>query len=317
MADIPATKPIKKSTTGQPIVDRPVLTAEEYARASRAESTVKSYANDIRYITGAGCPLPTTPADVVEWLTKEARHLAPATIQRRLVSLGVWHQENGHASPIRDQTVKRVFAGICRTLGTKQRSVKPLIRDDLISVLVAVDYQNPIAAARDSALLLLAFASALRRSNLVAIKVEHITAHAHGVDIFLPRSKTDRMANGRVVSVPNAIGDKCPIKALAHWLAVSGITSGYVFRSVSKHGHVGTGKLDVCSVGRIFKRAVALSGRSPADYSSHSGRAGFVTSAAMAGMPTFQISQVTGHKGIQSLQKYMRVIEQRRIASIL
>ena len=85
---------------------------------------------------------------------------------------------------------------------------------------------------------------------------------------------------------------------------------------VNKHG-IGTGKLDVGSVGRIFKRAVVLSGRDAAEYSSHSGRAGFVTSAAIAGMPAFQISQVTGHKGIQSLQKYMRVIEQRRIASLL
>ena len=317
MAEISATKPTKKTAVALPVADRPVLSAEEYAQAARADSTVKSYANDIRYITGAGCPLPATPADVVEWLTKAARHLAPATIQRRLVSLSVWHQENGHPSPISDQKVKKVFAGICRTLGTKQRSVKPLVRDDLISVLVAVDYQNPIAAARDSALLLLAFASALRRSNLVAIKIEHVTQHEHGADIFLPRSKTDRTGAGRVVSVPKAIGDKCPIKALAHWLAVSGITSGYVFRSVNKHGHIGSGKLDVGSVGRIFKRAIVLSGRDATDYSSHSGRAGFVTSAASANMPTFQIAQVTGHKGIQSLQKYMRVIEQRRIASLL
>jgi len=316
VTDFSATKPIKNSTAYHPQA-RPELTAEDYAQAARADSTVKSYGNDIRYITGAGCPLPATPADVVEWLTKAARHLAPATIQRRLVSLSVWHQENGHPSPISDPKVKKVFAGICRTLGTKQRSVKPLVRDDLIAVLVAVEYQNPVASARDSALLLLAFASALRRSNLVAIKLEHITAHEQGIDIFLPRSKTDRTGSGRVVSIPKAIGDKCPIKALAHWLAVSGITAGYVFRSVNKHGHVGTGKLDVGSVGRIFKRAVVLSGRDAAEYSSHSGRAGFVTSAAIAGMPAFQISQVTGHKGIQSLQKYMRVIEQRRIASLL
>ena len=137
VTEISATKSTKNSTAEQPVADRPALTAEEYAQAARADSTVKSYANDIRYITGAGCPLPATPADVVEWLTKAARHLAPATIQRRLVSLSVWHQENGHPSPTCDQKVKRVYAGICRTLGTKQRSVKPLVRDDLIAVLVA------------------------------------------------------------------------------------------------------------------------------------------------------------------------------------
>jgi integrase len=171
--------------------------------------------------------------------------------------------------------------------------------------------------ARDSALLLLAFASALRRSNLVTIRVEHITYHESGMDLYIPRSKTDGQGKGRILSVPKALGDKCPVRAVAHWLAVSDIAEGYIFRSVNKHGHVGLGKLDVGSVGRIVKRAVTLSGRDASEYSSHSGRSGFVTSAAMAGMPTFQIASVTDHKGIQSLQKYMRVIEQRRIASLL
>ena len=292
------------------------MTAEDYEKAARADSTLRAYANDLRYFVRDGCPMPSTPADVIEWLVKASTTLAPATIQRRLVALSVWHKQSGFASPVADGKVKRVFAGICRTLGTKQRSVKPLIRDDLISVLSAVERQNPIAAARDSALLLLAFASALRRSNLVMIKVEELTSHSQGLDIFIPRSKTDS-GKGRVLSVPYALGDQCPVKALAYWLAVAGIKSGYVFRSVNKHGQVGAGKLEVGSVGRILKRAVSLSGRDASEYSSHSGRAGFVTSAAMAGMPTFQIAQVTDHKGIQSLQRYMRVIDQRRIASLL
>jgi integrase len=292
------------------------MTAEDYENAARASSTMKEYAKDIRYLARDGCPVPCTPSDVVAWLTKVAPALAPSTMQRRLISLSVWHKEHGHKSPVADGRVKKVFAGICRTKGTNQRSVTPLVRDDLIAVLAAVQQQSPMTAARDSALLLLAFASALRRSNLVTIMVEQISPHDSGVDIFIPRSKTDP-GKGRVLSVPKATGSHCPIKAIKHWLAVSGITQGYLFRSVDKHGHVGDGKLDVGSVCRIVKKAVALSGRDPTEYSSHSGRAGFVTSAAMAGMPTFQIAQVTNHAGIQSLQRYMRVIDQRRIASLL
>lgn len=306
----------KNGSTAQSLPISASMTAEDYEKAARADSTVKEYAKDIRYFVRDGCPLPSSPTDVVAWMVKASTTLAPATIQRRLVTLSVWHKQRGYASPIADSKVKLVFAGICRTLGTKQRSVKPLIRDDLISVLAAVERQNPMTAARDSALLLLAFASALRRSNLVKIKVDELTPHEQGVDIFIPRSKTDP-GKGRILSVPNALGDQCPVKALAYWLAVSGIESGYVFRSVNKHGQVGAGKLDVGSVGRIFKRAVALSGRDASEYSSHSGRSGFVTSAAMAGMPTFQIAQVTNHVGIHSLQRYMRVIDQRRIASLL
>lgn len=293
------------------------MTADDYERAARAESTLREYEKDLRYMLRDGCPLPASPDDVVVWLAKVATTLAPATIQRRLVALNGWHQQNGHPSPTTERRVKRVFAGICRTVGTKQRAVRPLVRDDLIEVLAAVERQTPMIAARDAALLLLAFASALRRSNLVMIKVEHITYHELGLDVFVPRSKTDGLGKGRIVSVPKALGDRCPVKALAHWLAVSGIDSGYVFRSVNRHGHVGTGKLDVGSIGRIVKRAVTLSGRDATDYSSHSGRSGFVTSAAMAGVPTFQIAQVTDHKSLQVLQRYMRVIEQRRIGSLL
>ena len=293
------------------------MTADDYERAARSPTTRKEYAKDIGYFIRDGCALPSSPEDVVAWLTKVSTRLAPATIQRRLVALSVWHQQHEHPSPVSNARVKRVFAGICRTLGTKQRSVRPLVRDDLISVLAAVERQKSMIAARDSALLLLAFASALRRSNLVAIKVEHITHHEFGIDLFIPRSKTDGQGKGRVLSVPKALGDKCPVKALAHWLSVSGIESGYVFRSVSKHGHIGVGKLDVGSVGRIVKRAVALSGRDAREYSSHSGRSGFVTSAATVGMPTFQIASVTDHKGIQSLQRYMKVLDQRRVRSVL
>jgi len=316
MTKTPTRSTHKPLPNGGPLPPPVPLTAEDYERAARADSTVKEYAKDIRYMARDGCAVPSSPADVVAWLTKAATLLAPATMQRRLVALSVWHKQNGHPSPVANAKVKRVFAGICRTVGTNQRTVKPLVRDDLLSVLAAVDRQSPMIAARDSALLLLAFASALRRSNLVTIKVEHLTPHAQGLDIFIPRSKTDP-GKGRVLSVPNALGDKCPVKALAHWLAVSGVDAGYVFRSVNKHGHVGKEKLDVGSVGRIVKRAVALSGRDASEYSSHSGRAGFVTSAAMAGMPAFQIAHVTDHRGLQSLQKYMRVIEQRRIASLL
>jgi hypothetical protein len=207
------------------------MTAEDYEKAARADSTLKAYASDIRYFGRDGCPMPSSPTDVIEWLVKASTTLAPATIQRRLVALSVWHKQRGFTSPVADSKVKRVFAGICRTLGTKQRSVKPLVRDDLISVLASVERQNPIAAARDSALLLLAFASALRRSNLVMIKVEELTRHSQGLDIFIPRSKTDP-GKGRVLSVPNALGDHCPVKALTYWLTISGIKSGYPWRQL-------------------------------------------------------------------------------------
>ena len=107
------------------------------------------------------------------------------------------------------------------------------------------------------------------------------------------------------------------LKAIAKWRALSGITTGYLFRSVNRHDQVGNDKLHADSVCRIVKHAVKLAGLDESKYSSHSARAGFVTSAASAQMPLAEIAQVTKHRGMQSLQRYLRVVDQRRTKSLL
>jgi integrase len=293
------------------------MTADDFAQAARAASTRRENAKDVRYFMQQGGELPATPEMMVAWLTKVASELAPATIQRRMLSVGLWHQENGHPSPITDPQVKRVFSGIGRTVGLAQRMVAPLVRDDLLSVLAAVERQKPMRAARDTALLLCMFCAALRRGSAIDIRVEDITQHQYGYDLLLRKSKTDQAAKGLIVSVPFSLGDKCPVKAIIKWRELAGIESGYLFRSVNKHDQVGTTKLHADSVCRIIKHAIKLSGRDPSKYSSHSARAGFVTSAAAAQMPLAEIAQVTKHRGMQSLQRYLRVVDQRRTRSLL
>lgn len=309
----------KTSTTRQcqPAADITTMTADDFVAASLATSTRREYAKDVGYFQ-KDCVLPATPAMVADWLAKVASKLAPATIQRRMIAVHAWHKQHGHASPILDGRVKQVFSGITRTVGMGvQRTVKPLVRDDLLAVLAAVERQKPLRAARDSALLLVMFSGALRRQSAADLRVEDITAHEHGIDILLRKSKTDQTGKGLVVSIPFAFGDKCPVKAIAKWCELSGIESGYLFRSVSHSEVIGSTRLDVGSICRIIKHAVALSGRDASAYSSHSARAGFVSSAAVASMPLAEIAQVTKHRGIQSLQKYLRVVDQRRTKSLL
>jgi integrase len=308
-----------KNTSKRSLVtlDLASMTAEDFAKAARADSTRRENAKDLKYFVRDGGTLPAPPAVMVQWLTKVASLLAPATIQRRMISVGIWHQENGHATPLTDAKVKRVFAGIGRTVGLAQRRVTPLVRDDLLAVLEAVEKQKPLRAARDSALILVMFCAALRRGSAVNILVEDLTEHAYGVDLLLRKSKTDQGGKGLVVSIPFAMGDKCPVKAIAKWRALSGIQSGILFRAVNKHDQVSDAPLHADSVCRIFKKAIALSGRDAEKYSSHSTRAGFVTSAAAAQMPLAEISQVTKHRGMQSLQRYLRVVDQRRTKSLL
>lgn len=293
------------------------MTADDLAAASLAASTRKAYAGDIAYYLAMGYTLPATPTDAVDWLVNVASKLKPATIQRRMISLHAWHKDRGLPSPI-DARAKKVYSGLVRTVGAAQRAVKPLVRDDLLMVVAAVKQRHkPIRAARDVALLLLMFSGALRRQSAVDVRVEDLTAHEFGLDLFLPKSKTDQQQRGATISIPFAMGTVCPVRAIEHWRKVAGVDGGYLFRSVSQGEVVGTDRMHVSSVARIIKQAVELSGRDPSDYSSHSARAGFVTTAAAMQRPIAEIAQVTQHRGIQSLQKYLRVVEQRRIRSLL
>ena len=143
----------KTSTTRQcqPAADITTMTADDFVAASLATSTRREYAKDVGYFQ-KDCVLPATPAMVADWLAKVASKLAPATIQRRMIAVHAWHKQHGHASPILDGRVKQVFSGITRTVGMGvQRTVKPLVRDDLLAVLAAVERQKPLRAARASA----------------------------------------------------------------------------------------------------------------------------------------------------------------------
>ena len=180
-----------------------------------------------------------------------------ATLERRLTAIHKAHLEKSLESPARTETAKRVMQGIRRTLGTKQRQVQPMVKDDLLAALVMIDRQKmPIKAARDRALLLVGFASAMRRSKLVAVRVEHLTHLPNGVEIFLPSSKTDQQGRGRTVFIPHANGDRCPVRALALWLEVSGINEGFVFRAVSRHDRVARRGLSAQSVALVVKASV-------------------------------------------------------------
>ena len=78
------------------------------------------------------------------------------------------------------------MAGIRRVKGTKQRRVQALVKDDLLRALVMLEQQtNGMKVLRDHALLLVGFAGAFRRSQLVNMRVEHITRLQTGFELEL------------------------------------------------------------------------------------------------------------------------------------
>lgn len=292
--------------------------ANHYIAASQSAATKRAYATDVRHFLANGGSVPATAARLADYLAGCAASLSVATIERRLIAIHKAHLEKNLESPARNESVKRVMQGIRRTLGTKQRQVAPLIREDLLSALVMVNKQKPVKAARDRALLLVGFASAMRRSELVAVKVEHVAHLPNGIEIFLPCSKTDQDKNGRVVFIPHANDEnRCPVKALGEWLAISEIMEGFVFRAVTRHDRVARRGLSAQSVALVVKSSVARAGGNAKNASGHSLRAGYCTSAAEKGLQPWQIREQTGHKSDVTLAKYIRPVARRKIPSLL
>ena len=162
------------STNGKP-EKRQRLTADTYIAAAQSQATKHGYAADVRHFCDHGGTIPATPEQVIAYLVDAASTLAVATLERRLIAIGKACVDAGHASPVKHPQVKRTMQGIRRTIGTRQRRVKPVVKDDLLEMLLVLGQQKPIKAARDQALLLIGWGSAMRRSELVSIRCEDIT----------------------------------------------------------------------------------------------------------------------------------------------
>ncbi len=100
--------------------------------------------------------------------------------------------------------------------------------------------EGPLGA-RDRAILLLGFAGALRRSELVALERRDIDVRREGLVVTVRRSKTDQEGAGRKVDLPyGSHPETCPVRAYVAWLELSGDSSGPVFRHVDRWGRIQT-----------------------------------------------------------------------------
>ncbi len=210
----------------------------------------------------------------------------------------------GLPSPARSELVRSTLRGIRRTHGQPQCRARPLTREDLFSVL-ATTGDGP-KDARDRALLLVGFAGAFRRSELVAIDRADVEPVKQGVVVHVHRSKTDQEGAGRKVGIPHGRTRWCPVTALNVWLGRAEIDDGPVFRPVDRHGRVHDARLSGEAVSLVVKGRAAAVGLDPDDYSGHSQRAGLATSAAAAGVSSWKIRQQTVPASDTMLARYIR-----------
>jgi len=308
----------------QPEFAKTSALVNNYVLAAQSASTTRSYEQDVRHFRANGGKLPASPEMVADYISRFAGKnggLAIATLQHRLVAIHRAHIDRGHISPVSDKLVKRTMQGIRRTIGVAQRRVRALVKDDLVELLVSVSIQKPLKAARDKALLLIGFAGAFRRSELVALRIEDITPHANGIELLIRKSKTDQEGEGRMVFVPHAAAEgRCPVQSLVRWLELAGIGEGPLFRAINRHDKVVKNQaLTPQSVALIVKSVMAKSKGTDAArmVSGHSLRAGFVTEAASVGLQTSAIMEQTGHKSLEMVYRYVRSAQKRQIPSLL
>ncbi|MEN9936567.1 MAG: hypothetical protein RLZZ387_3146 [Chloroflexota bacterium] len=299
-----------RATAPEALTRAALEAVRRFAEQSRSAATRRAYQADwrdfSRWCEARALPhLPAAPVTVAAYLAESAARLKPSTLQRRLASISQAHQLAGHPSPTRDEQVRTVLKGIRRVRGTAPAQ-KAAAGTEVVRALVAA-LGDDLAGLRDRALLLVGFAGAFRRSELVALDAADVTFAPEGMLLRLRRSKTDQEGRGETKGIPlGKNAGTCPVRALQAWVRAAAITEGPLFRRVDRWGRVGAARLSDRSVARVVQRAAAAAGFDPADYAGHSLRAGFATSAAAAGVSDRAIMRQTGHRSRQMLDRYVR-----------
>lgn len=283
--------------------------ARSFAEGSKAAATRKAYASGWSDFV-AFCrrlkrrPLPATAETVSLYLAHGARRLKTSTLEQRLVAIAHYHLGSGFENPMTDPAVRVVWDGIRRELGTAKRRKNPALTK-LVRRLVAALPETTLGL-RDKALLLLGFAGAMRRSEIVSLDVSDLELVEEGLIVTLRRTKTDQIGRGRQIGIPLGSNEKtCPVRAIKAWLSVSGIHAGPLFRSVNRHGQVQPSRLSDQTVATVVKRTVLSIGLDPRNFAGHSLRSGFATMAAIEGASERDIQKQTGHKNLLVLRRYI------------
>jgi integrase len=282
-------------------------TVAELLRAVIAPNTRRAYQGDLDHFRRWGGDIPASALCVARYLAAHAETHSPATLTRRVVAIGRAHASGGLPDPTASELVRLTLRGIRRTYGRPQRRATALRAEHLAAIVATLD--TSIKDVRDRALLLVGFAGAFRRSELSAAVCSDIEWRSQGIVLSLPRSKTDQEGQGRTVAIPCRRDAVCPVNALREWLEAGRITDGPLFRPITKGGQVLGSSLSGNATAEIVKQHVMAIGLDPELYSGHSLRAGFATSAAAAGVPSWKIRAQTGHASDAMLNRYIRAGE--------
>jgi len=282
---------------------------------SKAANTVRAYKSDFNDF-GLFCAkngfksLPTDPKVVSLYLTYlSTKAIKISTLKRRLVSIGVIHKLKGHYLDTKHPAIIENIMGIKRRKGSIQNGKKPILISYLKKIIDVIDEQEKeeIKKLRDRSLILIGFSGGFRRNEIVSLDYDDLDFVPEGLKITVKRSKTDQFGKGSIKGLPYFDNQKyCPVVSIKNWINISKINSGSIFRRFLKGSILSKNRLTDQTVALLIKEYLNLAGIDSKNYSGHSLRSGFATSAAESGAEERSIMAMTGHKSTEMVRRYIK-----------
>jgi integrase len=290
-----------------------LATAQALAQQATAPATLRAYKADwshfAEWCAAHGfVPVPAAPTTVGAYLASLAESHAPTTIRRRLSALGKMHRFNDLPWNPAHRDIQGPLQGTLRSHGRPVQKAAALTLTMLRQILATCDASA--RGRRDRALLLFGFVGALRRSELVALRVEDIAIVAGGLRLRIRRGKTDQVGQGAEIGLPRGRhAETCPLRAFEAWQAVARRKAGPLFRKISTGGGIGDTALHPDAVRRILAHRVQMAGLTLEGFdrlSAHALRVGFITAAYDKGVRDEDIMRHTRHRDLRTMRGYVQ-----------
>ena len=326
----PAALALPAAIAGSGALSRLIETARDYAAHATADNTNKAYKKDWAHFSswcrrrGAEL-LPPSPQLIGLYITDCATpplSLSVSTIERRLSGLSWHYQQRGFHLDRKDRHIATVLAGIRRKHAKPPVQKEAVLADDILAMIATLSFD--LRDLRDRAILLIGYAGALRRSEIVGLDVGKddtqdsggfISIEAEGAVLYI-KGKT----GWREVEIGRGSSHQtCPVHALEQWLHFAKIANGPLFRPISRQTEKATSeRLSDKHVARLIKRCVLAAGiRSDLPdheraklFSGHSLRAGLASSADV---DERYIQKHLGHTSAEMTRRYQRRRDRFRV----
>jgi integrase len=249
-------------------------------------------------------PLPAAPEQLREYILALADDHKVSTIKRRLAAIAQMHRLAGLSFDRKAAPIYYALRRLAREKGTAAAGRAELLMSDIEKMLDVMP--RGLRGLRNRAMLLVGFAGALRPSELVGLRVEHVAWKRDGVTITIPKSKGDQDGAGQEVGIKYGKRDHtCPVRALKRWLEAARLAGGPVFRLIVGH-NIAPHALTPQAVWSLVKRYAQRAGLDAEPLGGHSLRVGCLTQALANGADPLAAQRHLRHKDLRTTLGYDR-----------